>query len=243
MIAAIMQPTFLPWIGYFDLVDRVDAFIILDDVKFSRQSWQQRNRIKTQQGLMWLSLPVDSSERDGTSIREARVGAAARPDKMIRALTMNYSRAPAFAAVFPAVAAWMESISPGDSLAETNIRFITLACRMLGIAAPTLVSSALPARPDRCTRLVDLCRSVGADSYLSPLGAAPYLQDGLAEFHAAGIDVAYHGYEHPTYSQLYPPFLPYCSVLDLLLNEGANSLAVLRSGRRPSLRPEEIPCP
>jgi hypothetical protein len=239
MKVAIMQPTFMPWAGYFDLIDQVDHFIFLDDVAFSRQSWQQRNRIRTHDRLGWVTLPVSFSHGARTTIRDASI-ADLRPIQKARlTIAQAYARAAHGARELPWIDAWLGSLEIGQSLADANLAFITQACAHLGIATPVQCASAFSASPRRADRLVDLCRAVGGDLYLSPLGAAAYLQSEGAAFADAGIALAFQNYEHPSWRQTGADFLPFASVVDLLLNEGPEAAKIIRSGRRDALSPAQ----
>ncbi|NQW12293.1 MAG: WbqC family protein [Alphaproteobacteria bacterium] len=232
---AVMQPTFLPWIGYFDLIDRVDRFVYLDTVEFSKQSWQQRNRIKTANGPMWLSLPVQASKTEHTTVADATVGPVDAVRKWRATLAQAYAKAAAVELELGWIDTWLADLEPGRSLAATNIDFIERACERLGIDTPRVRASALGDADDRIERLVALCRELDADTYLSPPGAANYLRDGVAAFRAAGVALMFQAYEHPTYPQGHGAFQSHASVIDLLLNTGSAAGSILRSGRRAAI--------
>ena len=231
-VLVAMQPTFLPWSGYFDLIEQADHFVYLDTVQFSRQSWQHRNRIRDAQGLSWFSLPVVASHREGTTVSEAKVGSTRVVRKWRATLRQCYARAKARETELPWIDAWLASLREGDSLADINIRFIELVGERFGIATQRSRASDLGAIAGRVDRLVGLCQLFGTDTYLSPPGAVGYLTAERAAFERAGIALRFQSYAHPTYGQCHGPFLPYASVVDLILNEGDAGPAVLRSGRR-----------
>lgn len=231
---AIMQPTYLPWIGYFDLIDRVDLFLLLDDAEFSRQSWQQRNRIPSPSGLMWLTVPVLRRGRSKQHINEVVVNSTAGfPLKHIRAIEQNLCRSPFYDEYSVGLFALLEE-GLNSGLCAMNIRIITWLCLALGIETPLKRVSTLGVGGRRSARLADLLISVGAARYLSPVGSQAYLLEDRARFDEAGIRVELHGYEHPVYSQGTSIFQPYAAAIDLLFNCGPASLDVIRSGRRPS---------
>jgi hypothetical protein len=241
MQIGIMQPTYLPWIGYFDMIDQVDTFVLLDHVQFSKQSWQQRNRIKTPNGLEWLTVPVDVKGKSRQAIVEVRLHAAHFAKKHVHALEMHYARAAYGAAFLRELADLLLREPPWESLAELNVALIGWLCRALGILTPVVRSSTLSPQGERTEALVSICQQLGGTQYLSALGSAEYLLGDLHVFEVAGIPVTFHHYVHPRYTQLYPPFVPYASAIDLLCNEGPGALAVLRSGRRPGLAPADVP--
>ena len=224
----IMQPTYLPWVGYFDLMDQADCFVLLDTVQFARQSWQQRNRIKTAQGAQWLTVPVvrEFPQRiDQVKINNTGTWAMTH----WRTVEQNYRRA----ACWSEYAGALEKLfmRRWERLAELNSAFIQVLHEQMGIVTPLVRASEMALTGQRESLLLNLCQQLGATVYLSPLGSAVYLQDD-APFAAKGIRVEFQHYEHPEYQQLYPPFVSHLSALDLLLNEGAGSLEILRAGRR-----------
>lgn len=226
-----MQPTYLPWIGYFDLMDRADVFIYLDNVQFAKRSWQQRNKIKTPDGEMWLTVPVSNKGKYRQQIRDVETdeGRSWRKGHFL-ALKLNYSRAAHFDRAI-GLFERMYSV-PRTRLAEMNIEFIEGFKRELGITCRTARASEIDGTgtEDPAGRLVRLCRAVGATAYLSPEGSREYLNEGEA-FTEAGMKFEYHRYRHPVYRQLFGEFVSHLSVADLLLNEGSRSLEIIRSGR------------
>lgn len=240
MRIAIMQPTFLPWMGYFDILDQVDLFIFLDDVQFVKQSWQQRNRIKTPAGLEWLTIPVILRGRFGQLIKDVEIGKLDFWKKHARTIEVNYGRAGHLHIYLPELLSIFKKGEPWNKLADLNIKLIEWLREKIGISTPLIRSSRLVIEGKRSSRLVAICEEVGAMEYLSPIGSADYLLEEIREFTDHGIKIFFHNYSHPIYKQLFPPFLPFASVLDLLLNEGPNSMENIRSGRRVAYLPEEI---
>jgi hypothetical protein len=237
---AVSQPTYLPWIGYFDLIDQVDCFVFLDSVQFEKRSWQQRNRIKTADGLLFLTVPVVVKGRFEQKIKDVEIESSFFARKHLRSIESSYRRAPYFARYFEQFAGIFETCLAGTRLAELNIQVIQWLCSVMGINTPLSRSSEIDEEGRRGERLLKICRGLGADCYLSALGSADYLLDDIPNFSMCGIEVGFQNYCHPEYSQLFGPFQPYASAIDLLFNEGDRSLSVLRSGRRPALRPEEL---
>lgn len=228
MIAAVMQPTYLPWMGYFDLLDQADVFVLLDTVAFSRQSWQQRNRILAGGTVQWLTVPVRHAL--GTPIREIAVDTS-RPwrRKHWGSLEQAYRRAPFWAEERGLLAPVYER--EWRLLAELDVSLIRALAARLGIGTELVLASSLaPAAGGREDALVDICRQVGAGTYLSPAGAAVYLASD-ARFAAHGIELRFHAYEHPVYAQPGTEFVSHLSVVDLLANVGPAALETIRSGR------------
>jgi len=143
MICVISQPTFLPWIGWFDLVDQSDVMVILDDVAFSKQSWQQRNRIRTANGLQFLTVPVKTSGRLGQSILDCELADRIFIKKMIATLQANYAKAPFFADVIGELATTMEKAAQTGRLTELNCAIISWMVGILEIKTPIIRASQL----------------------------------------------------------------------------------------------------
>ena len=226
--AAIMQPTFLPWIGYFGLMVSVDLFVFLDDVQFDKRSWQQRNRIKTPNGVIWLTVPVLTKGRRDQTIAEAEIQPDAKfPEAMWRTIEMNFAKASYAPRYLPALHDIMQA--HGKRIGKLNIAIIEWMAGEFGIATPTVRSSQTPVASAKADRLVDLCQAHGVSDYLSPPGSKAYL-DASDAFETAGIALDYFGYAHPEYAQQHGPFEPYMCALDLLVNEGPTAGDILRSG-------------
>lgn len=226
---AIMQPTYLPWIGYFDLIDQVDRFVFLDSVQFSKRSWQQRNRIKGPKEVRWLTVPVLTKGRSGQLIQEVEIAPSrAFPGHHIETIKRFYSKAPSFTRYMDDLSATLRDTP--RFLADLNIKLIRWFCAQMGIETEMIRSSSLNATGRRVELLTNICRSCEAESYLSPEGSRTYIEENNL-FESNEIELTYHQYNHPEYHQLHGDFVPYLSVLDLILNEGASSLSIIRSGR------------
>lgn len=224
-----MQPTYLPWIGYFDLMDQCNYFVFLDSVQFEKRSWQQRNRIKTSEGELQLSIPVLTKGKFQQKISEVKIDTQ-YPfyQKHLKSITLNYSKA----TFYNRYVNGLEKILCGQHtyLVDLNIELIKWLREKLRIRAQLLRSSQLKVRGNRTELLINICKNLGAETYLSPIGSKSYIQEGKLFFNN-NIRLQYHNFKHPTYHQLYGKFIPYLSVIDLLFNEGDSSLKVIRSGR------------
>lgn len=231
VIVSIMQPTYLPWLGYFDLIDQSDVFVFLDVAQLVKQSWHQRNRIKVGHELRWLTVPVKKSGRRDQSIEETEITCALDfPRCHIGLIQNSYGRAPYFRQYFPALKSILESAGP--SLSTLDQRLIRWMTEVLGLSTEFKNSSALAAQGKRSERLVEICEEVGATTLLAPIGSAVYMLTEPEVFARHGITVRFQNYEHPEYRQMSQPFLPYASTIDLLFNEGERALDIIRSGRR-----------
>jgi hypothetical protein len=225
---AIMQPTYLPWCGYFGLMQAVDAFIVLDSVQFAKRSWQQRNQIKTARGPLWLTVPVASKGRRDQLICEVELDQssnfAATHRKTIEG---NYNKAASFKEFAPELLNRIER--PQSRLADLNIAIIEHCRALLGIDTPLLRSSAMRGNGTKADLLASLCKEVGATEYISPPGSKDYLDESSA-FAEIGVPVRYFRYRHPEYPQLFGDFLPYMSIIDMLFNCGERSGELIRAG-------------
>lgn len=238
---AIMQPTYLPWVGYFDMIDQCDLFVLLDCVQFDKRSWQQRNRVKTANGEVWLTVPVLSKGRREQRIADVEIDPAGEfPGKHVRTLQHGYGRAPHRTPFLEDLTTVLESRT--SRLADLNAAIIERVCRALSVTTPLVRSSTLDAQGHKVDRLMSICRLVAATRYISPLGSRPYIDEDN-QFAAGGIELRYHHYVHPSYSQLHGPFVSHMSAVDLILNEGPAAGEIMRSGRRPLLTHEEVCVP
>jgi hypothetical protein len=226
---AIMQPTYLPWIGYFAMIDRVDRFVYLDSVQFAKRSWQQRNRIKTPNGELILTVPVLSKGKRDQTIAEAQIdwdsGFAA---KHVRSIESAYRGAPHFAQYFEPLKAKLSRQAP--SLADYTIGLIDFLCESFGITTPRERSSNLKAAGQKAELLAAISNELRANRYLSAPGSREYIEESDA-FERAGVAVNYHEYTHPTYPQGAGDFLPYMAAIDLLFHCGGEAgLRIIRQG-------------
>jgi hypothetical protein len=225
MRVAIMQPTYLPWLGYFDMMARVDTFVLLDNVQFEKKSWQQRNRIKTAQGELLLSVPVLSAGRFDQHICDTRIDVASRfATKHVKSIAAAYAKAPCAGEYLSGLSALIESGEP--SLAAFNESLIRWTAVQLGLPTQIIRGTQLSAEGRGTQLTVAQLRELGATYFLAAGGSRPYVsvEPGFA---AHGIAVEYHAYAPPEYPQLHGPFLPYLSAVDALLNVGPGTRALL----------------
>lgn len=239
MKVAISQPSYLPWSGFFDLVDQVDQFVLLDDAQFVKQSWHQRNRIKSTSGLLWLTVPVIFRGRLGQPIYEVMIREPQFWEKHVRAVEVNYGKARYFERYYPSLKKILQDCSQSGRLVDLNIELIRWLGTELEVTTPMVRSSALSIEGTRSARLVSICKLLGGTDYVSPRSASYLIEDGKL-FSESGLNVWFQNYTHPTYEQRFPPFVPFASVLDLLFNRGPESGVIMRRGRGRPLAPEEL---
>ena len=226
----IVQPTFMPWSGLFALMNQCDTVVLLDSVQFSKQSWQQRNRIRTDKGLEFLSVPVKTAGRFGQKISEVEIASNNFISAMESKIMLHYRKAPFFQDYFPLIMDVLKTKVTEKNLAALNIGIIKLFVDILGIKTPLALSSSLNIAADRSILLADICDYFSCSSYLSPRGSSEYLWNDRKVFENRDIKVFLQDFNHPKYRQVYEPFLPFASLCDLMLNEGPSSLNIIKSG-------------
>ncbi len=222
MNCVILQPSFIPWRGYFHQIQRADLFVFYDCVQYDKHGWRNRNRIKTAQGAQWLTIPVAAGGAcQGLLIRDVTVASdSAWRRKHLATIEQNYRKAPFWRDYAPLV----EEIYalPDPRLADITCAATEAIARALGITHTRFVrSSELAARGEKTDRLLDVLTRLGATHYISGPSARDYIEaDKLA---AAGITLEYMVYDYPPYSQLHGPFDGHVSILDLLFNVGPDA--------------------
>ena len=227
---AIMQPTYLPWSGYFGLMQSVDVFVLLDSVQFSRRSWQQRNQIKTANGAQWLTVPVLSKgKRDqlisGVELDKSSGFAATHT----RSLETSYSKTPHFNQYADSLLPMLKTTS--SLLADMNTDIILYLKEQLGIKTRVLRASELDGCGVKAHLLASLCNQIGATTYVSPPGSKCYLDESDA-FKKISVTVEYYEFKHPHYSQPFGDFLPFMSVIDMLFNCGDQSSELIQNASK-----------
>lgn len=230
----VLQPPFLPWGGWFDLVDQADILIVLDDAQFSKQSWQQRNRIRTQKGFEYLSVPVRSAGRLGQAINEVQLSDTSFVDSFQGQIRSAYQTAPFFSSVEPELVSVLRDSVASGLLIDVNMRIISWLFNVLGLHVELIQASELGVSGRRGHRVAALCQAVDAQRYLSPSGAREYLEEDQSHFADRSIAVELQNYVHPEYEHFRQPFMAYASVLDLIMMQGSRAMSTIRKGRRPN---------
>lgn len=223
---AIVQSSYIPWKGYFDLVNSVDEFILYDDRQYTRRDWRSRNRIKTAHGPIWLTVPVRVKGRYCQRIDETEIADAGWGRAHWRTITQSYAAAP----FFELYRERFEHLYLTEEvfLSRVNRALLTEICDVLGTRTKITWSTDYRGSGVKTERLVSICLQAGANLYLSGPVARAYLEEH--RFAAAGITLEYMDYDgYPEYPQLYPPFEHRVSVLDLLFNTGPEAQRYLKS--------------
>ena len=229
MRICIIQSSYIPWKGFFDLLDRCDEYVVFDSVQYVKGHWHNRNRIKTPSGTKWLTIPVITSGRFRQPIRDVEI---ARPwaERHWRILELNYKRAAFFEQVAPAVKGWYERAERQSRLTDVNEIFLRGIAGMLGLKTRITRDSVYPGDGLLVERLRNILQSAGADRYLSGPSARVYLDE--SKLVTAGITPEWMSYEgYPEYSQFHGNFEHEVTVLDLLFHAGTEVSRYFRCGR------------
>lgn len=221
MRVTIHQPEFAPWLGFFDKVGRAESLILLDDVQFRKNYFQNRNRLRTAKGWTWITVPV---ERSGlpTPINQIRIASRSNPrwpDKACRAIEQLYGQAPYFSVFFDELRQILEG--PHELLVELNIPVLHCMLNGFSLDVEVLVSSQVGVPGRGSERILGLCTAVGATTYISGISGRDYLD--LDSFQQAGIAVEFQDFHHPVYPQLHDGFVPCISALEALFLLGPKS--------------------
>ncbi len=223
MNVVILQPSYIPWRGYFDQIRRADLFIFYDDIQYDKHGWRNRNQIKTHQGKQWLTIPVHSKGvTQGVLIKDVRIDWSKPWTKShLKSLTISYSKAPHFKGYLPLLDEIYQRRDEflADFTIETSIR---LACELGFTSARFMRSSELSnIEGQKTDRVINVLKRVGATHYLCGPSASSYMEP--EKFDTAGITFEYMQYDYPEYPQLYLPYDPFVSILDLLFMTGAKA--------------------
>ncbi len=230
----VLQSGYLPWLGFFDQINRCDLFIIYDDLQYTKRDWRNRNRIKTSQGIFWLTVPIRAKGAIKKRISQIEICYQQDwPRKHWKALKMNYARAPFF---HQYSSFFCELYKKRYTyLSQLNRAIIEYCLKQLGITTPVIYSYEIgiedeylkqcKGKIDPTERIIYLCKYFGAHTFLEGSAGRNYINKALLK--RAGIKLEYQDYIHPTYPQLFGPFVPYLSVIDLMFNCGEESLKIL----------------
>lgn len=227
MLVSIHQPHYLPWLRYIDKIARSDVFILLDDVEFTKNGWQNRNRIKAAGGPLLLTVPV--LHKAGQKIREVRIQPGVSwARRHWKSIVQCYRSAPFFDAYGPGLALFYER--EWDSLLELGRAMLEHLLDVLGITTRVVVASELGVTSTSSKRLVELVQAVGGTAYLTGAHALQAYLDA-AVFQTAGVGLRVHRWECGEYPQRYPRcgFVPDLALLDLLFMRGPDSVATLEA--------------
>lgn len=224
MIISVHQPQYLPWLGYFDKIMKSDIFVFLDNVQYKKREFQNRNKIRTKNGWLWLTIPVVTKERYYQKISEVEIDNTQHWQKEHwETIKMYYHQAK----YFQNYKDFFEKIysSKWDKLSSLNVEIIKYLLECLEIRTPIYFESELGLSGEATERIINICKKFKADTYLSGIGGKDYLDE--SRFDLENIKLVYQDFKHPTYPQVYPGFEPYMSVIDLLFNCGPESRKII----------------
>lgn len=224
MIIGILQPGYLPWLGFFEQLYRSDIFVIYDDVQYDKNGWRNRNRIKTPNGIQWLTVPVLLKGDSKSLIRDVKINNQERwRKKHCQSIKTNYSKSKFYNHYFYL----FEKVysKEWNFLIDLDMELIYVLCDLLGLKRKIVYSSDLGVQGDKNERLIKICKKFGASIFYEGYAGKDYIDKKV--FIESGIEVKFQDYRHPEYNQLYGDFVPYLSVIDLLFNEGDSSLKIL----------------
>lgn len=217
------QPQFMPWIGYFDKIDKSEIFVLLDKVQFKKNEWQNRNKIKGPNGWQWFTVPVTYSF--GDKIKEVHFADDKWKTKHLKTLRSNYSRAKHFKEVF-AIVEDIYSNSYSD-LADLNTEIIVRFCGYLGISTYVCRNPLIDEFDDPDDRIIAIMNHFRDSDYLAGSGGKEYMD--MKKYADAKIKINIHRFQYKQYTQLFGEFIPNLSILDLMFNHGKDSLSIIRS--------------
>ena len=222
----ILQSNYIPWKGYFDLINMVDDFVLYDEVQYTKNDWRNRNKIQTKQGIHWLTIPIRHKEL-GQKIIDTKVSDNRWNNKHWTTITQNYTKAPYFKK-YKEVFEEFYLNTQEEYLSRINLKLIEIVNEILGITTKIHWSSEFNLVNGQTERLVDICQQLGADTYLSGLAAKDYFDEDLARNNKINVEwMDYSGYRE--YNQIHQPFEHGVTILDLIFNEGPNAINFMKS--------------
>jgi WbqC-like protein len=224
---ALVQSNYIPWKGYFDLINMADEFILFDNMQYTRRDWRNRNRIMSPQGAIWLTIPVEVKGKYYQKINETVISDPTWNRAHWKTIVHNYARAE----YFHVYKGLFEDLYLGSSeryLSQVNYRFMVAICGILGINTRISWSTDYYLLEGKTERIVDLCKQTGATEYISGPTAKGYTDEG--QFQKEGILLRYMDYSgYPEHRQLFPPFEHRVSIIDLIFNEGPAAAKFMKS--------------
>jgi hypothetical protein len=229
MRVAICQPNYLPWRGYFDLIRQVDLFVSLDDVQYTKGDWRNRNKIRTDSGVKWITVPVKYSFSGRQNINEVLIDYSRDwRNQHLTLLRMAYGNAPFYDCFYGELCEIITDEFP--TICDLNYRLTSWILGKLSIETPIVSSVMIPSKGKKEERVLEILKSVDASVYLSGPSAKNYLSP--TRFLSEGIEVEFINYDYPKYLQVFPGFEGGVSIVDLLFNQGPSSKDLICSKGR-----------
>lgn len=224
---SILQSNYIPWKGYFDIINSSDVFVIYDDMQYTKRDWRNRNKIKTASGIQWLTIPVNVKGKFYQKINQTTIADDNWGSKHWKILEYNYKKAPYFKSIEEN---FKNLFIENDSsyLSNVNQKLIQKVLDFLHLDVKILRSEEFHLSGNPSEKLLGICKELKATSYLSGPAAKDYLDVNI--FIQENLNVEWMDYSsYPVYNQLYPPFDHYVSIMDLLFMEGENAIQFLKS--------------
>ena len=230
-LISIIQPSFLPWLGYFEQMARADVFVYLDDVQYTKQDWRNRNRLKNSSGSATISVPIVNENLSGLRISQVRISYAQDwQSKMLQQINSWYTKAPYAASILPGLRDILSTRF--ELLVDLNYETVRFLRDHFKITTPLHLASDIPGKSkDKNLKLIDICKHHGADLLYDGKAAQSFID--LELFAAHGVSVIFQDYVHTPYPQLWGDFQSHLSALDLILNCGPASRDILLSSPVP----------
>jgi len=215
----IIQSNYIPWKGYFDAIQLADVVVWYDEMQYTKGDWRNRNKIKTPNGLQWLTIPIKVKSKSIQKINEAEIFRNHWANKHWKNIQQNYTAAPFFKEYQNLFSNLFQEAAQLKFLSQVNFLFLSEISKLLGIQTKFLWSKDFELKGDKTEKLVNLCKEIGATDYLSGPAAKSYLDEGL--FFKNNIEVNWLDYSsYPDYPQLHGDFVHGVSIIDLIFNVG-----------------------
>ena len=225
---AILQSNYIPWKGYFDIIDLIDEFVVYDEAQYTKRDWRNRNLIKTKSGLKWLTIPVQVKGKYKQKINETRVSDNDWTKKHWKTICYSYSHADYFDQYSERFEKAYEVAAGMELLSEINLYFIKFIVEILGIKTEFSQSGQYRLTGNKSEKIISVCKQAGAYTYVTGPAARSYIDTQL--FKAEGISLVWMDYSgYPQYKQLFTPFDHKVSIIDLIFNEGTEAKNFLKS--------------
>lgn len=220
----ILQPGYVPWLGFFDQMIKSDIFVLYDNVQYDKHGWRNRNKIKTYDGVRWLTVPVLTKGKFDSLIKDVRIADHSWIKKHIRCIEQNYSKAQYFSEFSTQI---FDILSKKYVyLLDLTFNIILLLKKVLKIQTEIILSSDIRSSGNKSVKVFEITKELGGTILLEGAKGKHFLD--ISIFKEGGIDVEFHEYDHPIYPQLHGEFVPYMSIIDLIFNCGELSSSILR---------------
>lgn len=227
MILTAHQPVYIPWLGLFHKIFLAEQFCIFDIAQYQTKDYNNRNLIKTHQGEIWLTVPVESKDHFQKKLCDIKIINNGWNKKHLKSIQLSYKKA----SFYNEYIEGLEQILIGkqyEFLTDLNTDILKFMLSAFDIHVPILKASDYDFTGSKSDLVLDMCIKLKANKYIFGSQGKSYAD--LESFNKNKIKVYFQEYNHPEYTQLHGSFLPYMSALDLLFNEGHKSKEILLSG-------------